>query len=503
MSESSETKEFRRRQQQGLGAPIDSWEANESRHVRVNDIVYKSNTWRTFEDFLFDYVKLLLTADWAKPEFSKPVIERHPLMRWYDKLCEFQKNQAKMASGEIYSSPTTGAVKAFLNIAYNLYLCAHNKSLHDSLLIRLRNEDQFEGALYEAYVIASFIKAGFEIELEDESDSTVSHCEFAAKHRISGRQFSVEAKATTLSSERSGHGEKPPRVRDRLFKALKKKSAHERIIFIELNRAEDTKKENPPKWLGVVADELSQAEKDFRIDGDPSAYVFVTNQNFMHWLDSPSKPELQVAAGYKIPDFPPYKLGECKMSELVAAREKHAEVLHLLEALNLYARVPSTFDDRAPEEVFDNVERFQIGQKLLIPDEHGLAVEAELISGLVIENGTKAWCQFNTAKGFCMVTFPLTEAETAIYNRSPETFFGALQEVRKPVTEPHECYDFIFGTFKNASKESLLKLIEGWPDFEALQKLDQAQLAKTYSERVSTDMWLDGQKRRQTIRQAT
>lgn len=495
MSANNEVQEFRRRQQQGLGVPIDSWEENGRRHVRVNGIAYQSNSWKTFEDFLFEYVKLVLTAEWATPEFSKPLTERHPLMQWYDKLCEFQKNQAKTTPGAIYFSPTTGAVKAFLNIAYNLYLCAHNKVLHDSLLVRLRNEDQFEGALYEAYVMASFIKAGFEIDLEDESDSTVSHCEFAAKHKISGRQFSVEAKATTLSSERSGHGEKPPRVRDRLFRALKKKSAHERIIFIELNRAEEATKDNPPKWLETVANELSQAEKDFRIDGDPSAYVFVTNQNFMHWLDSPSKQELQVAAGYKIPDFPPYKLGECKMSDLVAAREKHAEVLHLLEALSLYARVPSTFDDRAPEEVFDNVERFQIGEKLLIPDEKGAAVEGELVSGLVIDNGTQAWCQFKTAKGFCMVTFPLTAAETAIYNRSPETFFGTIQEVRKPVTEPHECFDFIFATYKNATKEMLIKLIEGWADFDSLQKLDQPELAKIYAERVSTDMWLDGQKR--------
>ncbi len=493
MPETTEAKEFRRRQLQGLGKPIDSWERRGIRYVRVNDKVYNSTTWRTFEDFLFDYIKTLMSPEWATPQFAKPVDSRHPLLQWYDRLCAFQKQESEKAAGGIYISPATGAVQAFLNVAYNLYLCAHNNVLPENMLVRMRNEKEFEGALYEVYVLASFLKAGFTIELEDESDSTTSHCEFAAKHSESGRAFSVEAKATTLTSDRSGPGEKPPRIRDKLYKALTKQAAFERIIFIELNRAEYASVNNLPGWLSVVDNELRQAEIDFKIEGDPTAYVFVTNHNYMHWLDSPSQPAFQLAAGYKIPDFPPYKLGLCSMADLVAARTKHAEILQLLDGLNVYARVPSSFDDRTPEEFFGQIDRPQIGQTFWIPNENGLLVQGELISGQVIERDKHAWCQFKTDRGYVLVTFPLTDAEMMAYSYSPETFFGIVQPRNRPITEPHQWYDFLYNTHKDTSKEILLQWVQHWEDFEELEKLDQASLAKVYCERMGTQMWTDGQ----------
>jgi hypothetical protein len=96
----------------------------------------------------------------------------------------------------------------------------------------------FEGALYEAYVIGSLAKAGFEIELEDESDSTRSHCELTATHKDTKRKFSVEAKAFTSASSRAGASLAPPRIRGKLFDALRKQADYERLIFIELNRVE-------------------------------------------------------------------------------------------------------------------------------------------------------------------------------------------------------------------------------------------------------------------------
>ncbi len=498
LTDLNDPKELRRRQLQGLGKPIDSWETNGTRYIRVNETVYRSDKWLTFEDFLFAFIKELLTPEWAEPQLNVPVAQRHPLMQWYDKLCAVQQVQSEKATGDVYFSPMTGAIQAFLHAAYNLYLCAHNSALIDSMLVRLRNLDQFEGALYETYVIASFIKSGFEIELENEADSSISHCEFTATHRTSRRSFSVEAKATTLLSERSGHAIKPPRVRDQLYRALKKKAVHERIVFIELNRAEEASKENLPEWIKVVDADLKQAELDFKIDGNPSAYIFVTNHNFMHWLDSPSKSEFQFAAGFKIPDFPPYKLGPCTMAELIAAREKHAEVLHLLDALSLYAKVPSTFDEKMPEEFFGDAQPPQIGQTFLIPNEQGILVPGELISGQVLEPESTAYCQFRTKKGNCIVTMPLSEDEMTIYRRSPQTFFGTVQQAPNEIIEPHQCFDFVYGVYKESTKEMLLKLIENWPDFESLKQLEQPLLAKIYSERVASDMWLDGQKQKQS-----
>ncbi len=56
---------------------------------------------------------------------------------------------------------------SFLGLAYDLYLCAHNEEIPSELMRRLKDPSQFEGALYEAFVISIFARAGFQIEFED------------------------------------------------------------------------------------------------------------------------------------------------------------------------------------------------------------------------------------------------------------------------------------------------------------------------------------------------
>ena len=51
-------------------------------------------------------------------------------------------------------------VRAYLGLAYDLYLSAHNAELPDLLLKRLRNADTFEGALYEAGIIGNLADTG-------------------------------------------------------------------------------------------------------------------------------------------------------------------------------------------------------------------------------------------------------------------------------------------------------------------------------------------------------
>jgi len=70
-------------------------------------------------------------------------------------------------SDGLYSAEMSGVVRAYLGLAYDLYLCAHNAELPELLIKRLRNAQSFEGALYEAYVIGNLARAGFHIELED------------------------------------------------------------------------------------------------------------------------------------------------------------------------------------------------------------------------------------------------------------------------------------------------------------------------------------------------
>jgi hypothetical protein len=60
-----EAREYQRRLMQGLGRPIISFESNGYRLVAVGNEIRWSNRWRTFHDFLTDYIKYLLTPEWG------------------------------------------------------------------------------------------------------------------------------------------------------------------------------------------------------------------------------------------------------------------------------------------------------------------------------------------------------------------------------------------------------------------------------------------------------
>ena len=69
---------------------------------------------------------------------------------------------------------------AYTALAYDLYTLDHQALLQTKLVKRLKVKEQFQGARYEIYVSAAFVRAGFEMNLEDENDSTTTHCEFTA-----------------------------------------------------------------------------------------------------------------------------------------------------------------------------------------------------------------------------------------------------------------------------------------------------------------------------------
>src|SRR5690242_14247930 len=107
-----EARERQRRLMQGLGRPIISWTDHTYRIVCVGNEVRWSTNWKTFPDFLGDFLKTAMTPEWGDAEIKKPLAERHPLMQWYDKLCTFQRAQTRNDNG-IYSTEPTGAISAY------------------------------------------------------------------------------------------------------------------------------------------------------------------------------------------------------------------------------------------------------------------------------------------------------------------------------------------------------------------------------------------------------
>jgi len=58
-----EAREHQRRLMQGLSKPIISFESDGYRVVCIGNEVRWSKSWRTFPDFLFDYIKVKLTPE--------------------------------------------------------------------------------------------------------------------------------------------------------------------------------------------------------------------------------------------------------------------------------------------------------------------------------------------------------------------------------------------------------------------------------------------------------
>ena len=78
----------RRQKQQGLGRPIIAAKLRDHQMVAVGNRVHLSNEWRTFHDFLRDHLFSLLGKEWGDAELTKPLEERHRIIRWFDQASE-------------------------------------------------------------------------------------------------------------------------------------------------------------------------------------------------------------------------------------------------------------------------------------------------------------------------------------------------------------------------------------------------------------------------------
>lgn len=314
--------------------------------VAVGNRLHYSKNWKTFHDFLFSYIANCLGSEWGNAELKKDNSEMHPIIQWYKTLCDFQRRNIKQES-EIYSADCTGPVGAYLSLAYDLYVLRHHSALQERLLNRLRDKQQFQGARYEVFVTASFIKAGFDIAFEDEADGTRSHCEFVAVHKQSGRKYSVEAKSRHRpgylgqSGNPMADGDIRLRIGNLLRSALKKEAAHTRIVFIDINMPPENKAIRPfqARWFKSLTNELSRVETD-TIEGkpSPSAFLFFTNHPY-HYVGEeqpePKKDYLMTAIN----------MAQWKINAPETVENIDPPTFALWVSINEHTMVPKTFDE--------------------------------------------------------------------------------------------------------------------------------------------------------------
>jgi len=471
----AEAARIQRERQQGFGKPIIAATFQGRRLAAVKNRLLHSSRWQTFEDFLFDYIKAAMGTAWGNAELAKPPAERHPVLIWYQKACAHLNSYVKQP-GKVHSAPETGAAAAYLHLAYDLYALDHNAELQEKLLARLRHHGNFMGARYEVYVAGIFIRAGFDIEFENEDDRNSSHCEFTATFRTSGRRFSVEAKRREGRRLRIGH----------LFNnALAKDANHSRVIFLDINTRDNAVDDQRPAFLeGALARIRSLEDQPLNGRPRPPAYVFVTNSPWDLYLDQFAPRCTFMAEGFQIPDF---KSGvETSLRRVIEARESHTEMHALIRSMIDHARIPSTFDGDIPEYAFDPAaQRVLIGDHYMI-DDNGTERLAVVTAATVAENEKVVYYGVEFQDGRSGVSrMPLSDAEVAAWRQHPDTFFGVPAPRITKTNSPLEFYDVIHEWFKRESKEQLLKAMADAPDHNRLANLDQPQLARLYAERMT------------------
>lgn len=475
-----EAKEHQRKQQQGLGRPIIAADFQGHKLIAVGSQLHYSKDYKTFHDFLGPYIRGLFGEEWWKGELEKALEDRHPILQWHE---IWMQGRAKYSQrvGEIYSAHLNGAGQSFYRLAYNLYLIQHNVAVQQELIRRLKLADRsnFHGALYEAFVVALFIRAGFEIEFENELDGTTTHCEFTATHQKTKRKFSVEAKIFQFAE--TGY----PRVISKLNDALKKEANHERIVFIDIGRPAPTF-DDSKKWLLNAVERLNDLETSPKLGGEslPPAYVIFTNHPF--WYDLGGNSQFAtVSEGFKIPGFKVNYSGTVK--EALAEREKHKEVFELLDSMKAHQEIPATFDGSNPETTFNPDEEnppIIIGNKYKVPwgDTEEIAT---LIHADVMESKKLVMGMYEIeGKGTKIITCPISDSELAAYKRHPDTYFGKV-EPKGGLKGALDFYDWAYEIHKDTPKENLLKFMKDWPNYEELESLSQPELAKLYCESVT------------------
>lgn len=330
-----ERTELIRREKFGEVRPCIHADFDGNKFVAVGSELLYSNKWKTFPDFLFDYIKHVLGSDWGNTEIAKPLEQRHEIMKWYDAMCRFQKKQKKGPNG-LYGSVPNGAMKAYLLLSYDLYTLRHHGALQKAVIDRIKNSDQFQGARHELFAAATSIRAGFEIVYEDETDRTKKHSEFIATNKLTGQKVSVEAKSRRRPGVLGHPGQKLSeqqihlRIVRLLNRALNKSTTYPLVIFLDINLPPLSVRLFEKPWLDEINKALDRATNRYR-DLNPYNLIVLSNQPYYYCEGDNPAPFGDILS---------------IVSKKPRISVSHPEaIVAIHEAANKFGNIPNTFED--------------------------------------------------------------------------------------------------------------------------------------------------------------
>ncbi|PWY54113.1 hypothetical protein DGG96_17015 [Legionella qingyii] len=189
--------------------------------------------WDEPADFLTSHLKTTLGNEWFDDELKKQENERHIILSWaVDGECSVMD-----ANKPIESRKHNGSALAYLHLAYDLFVLHNQGHITDKLISRLKSKQGFNGARYELFVLATMIRAGFNIEPFDETLGVGKVTECKATHIQTGVTVQVEAKTRNVKYVLGSTEGKAKNIRlyDKLRDAIEKEVNQPYLIFVDLN----------------------------------------------------------------------------------------------------------------------------------------------------------------------------------------------------------------------------------------------------------------------------
>lgn len=330
-----QTQEMQRKQAFGDVRPIIHINHKGYKLVAVGSQIHwnKEDKWKTFPDFLMGYIKTVLGSDWGNKEILKPFEERHQILQWYHTTCMFQQAQTQNENG-IYDSIPCGAFSAYLSLSYDLYILRHHQKLQENVIRRLKIKDQFQGARYELFVIATCIRAGYDIVFEDEKDGLQKHPEFIATHKKTEQKIAVEAKSRHRegilghAGQRKADDEIRLKVGSLINDAIQKTQQYPLVIFVDVNLPPSIAAQMEKRPPNLISRSLDQVQKTKEGKDKFNLIVFTNHPHHYGRDDEPDPKKHVVSVFSQIPDRP----------------AQHPEALFTLNQAALqYGNIPNEF----------------------------------------------------------------------------------------------------------------------------------------------------------------
>lgn len=300
-------------------------------------ITQPAHVTKYFLDILWDFPPRIFGKKWFETERAKPLGKRHPVMELRYKTSSYIKKLDKTSEG-IYIPQMTGPMAGYFGFAYDLWAVNDTARLDERVVERLRVYDQFQGARHELFAEATCIRAGFDIERENESDGSARHAEFTATHRFTKQKISVEAKSRHRPGvlgqpgTRQGEDEYKMPLGHLLNDAVAKRAPNPLVVFLDLNlpwksAARRLSMQEPHPFIHRTMDRMRK-----RNGGkDPIRLLVVTNHPEHHSEDE------EIAS-------PPQLLSMItSVSETPPALQQSLQAIH--DAANKYGNIPQDFEE--------------------------------------------------------------------------------------------------------------------------------------------------------------